>query len=201
MHQCLFMGFFIECGAWLSASGRSHGLQPTQRTTTSSLAPKYTGRGCGWSMGDAAWKSFATCLASGPVNNLMMQIQKTDAKGGSLSLLLFPRTNMFQQCIRSLTSMILDAESPLATMLPYQFERLGKEVVACIVRYAFQFCLSLAGRIWKDLLCFYSDWRYKLIGLAHPDVSAEQRRKMASDFCALKPCCLDKHFVSKVSGA
>ena len=147
---------------------------------------------------DTAWKSFVTCLVCGPVNHLMMQLQKQGAKGGTLMHFLSPTDNPFKQCLRSLHDLVTLPTSPLATLIPRQFSPLGKEIVWCILQYALGFCLGLAGRIWKELLTFYADWRYRLLGLVDFDSTPEARKTLATAFCSLKPCCLDESFTAKV---
>ena len=146
--------------------------------------------------GDTSWKSYIVVVCSGPANHLLQQVQHLDAAGGALQELASSKANPFLQCLRGYLSLLVDDDSP-TSLISYHFEGHGKEVVAMVMAFVLKTCLAIAGLVWKHLLCFYRDWRYRLLGLTSPYLDEAQKQQLATDFCKLKPCCLDRHFTAK----
>jgi hypothetical protein len=145
------------------------------------------------------WRNLVYSLSAAPVDHLMLGLQLEDARGGILMNLVSPSKNVISQCLQEYTTLLLDSDCKVVSILKHHFAPLGHEAVHAAMMLAFAVILQLSSQVWRQLDTRYKSWPYALVGLVAPGVKAEDRRKLAALFFDIaKECCLDDDFSMKV---
>ena len=147
---------------------------------------------------DTRWRSLVLSLTTGPVDHLMQVLQLRDAKGGALLDVVAACADPFLACARSYVDMLQDPESMVRSLLTHHFFHHGRVHMEFIMGRVLAEVLALAGRVWRHLHSFYKSWPYRLVEIVAASSTESQRRRVAGNLFAARPCCVDDDFIGKV---
>lgn len=143
---------------------------------------------------DTPWKLMLYLLTVGPVMRLhytLFKYAQASPRGESLSYLFDlcdMRKSVAAHILGQLTSMLLSGDrwGPLLAMLgstswPSRCKSTAGEIA-----------LMLYAQVWRRLIQCYTSWPWRLVPLAHPDISQERKEDIARAFFQAPDQTLDR---------